>query len=82
MVAAHPAPHLRPFKAGPAFGGNSLQFELVESTDLLRLAFASAVGACANALRLAQSILGLIPPNSVLDKFPHYRWAPLEKCVP
>lgn len=52
-----------------------LQFELVEETELLQYSLASSVNAIAGAWRLATSFLGLIPQNSVRDKFPFYRQA-------
>ena len=52
-----------------------LQFELIEKNDLLQYSLASSVNAVINAWHLATSYLGLIPPNSVADKFPYYRHA-------
>jgi hypothetical protein len=50
-------------------------FELIESSDLLQFSLASTVTAFTSTWRLATSYLGLIPQNSVTDKYPYYRSA-------
>jgi hypothetical protein len=62
---------LRPFT--PLGGNQRLHFELIERNDLLQYSLASTVNAFTSAWHLATSFLGLIPPNSVTDKFPFYR---------
>ena len=52
-----------------------LTFELVETTDLLQYSLASTVSTFTSAWHLATSYCGLIPKNSVTDKFPYYRAA-------
>jgi hypothetical protein len=52
-----------------------LTFELIDNADLLQYSLASSVGVITNAWRLATSYFGLIPANSVKDKFPYYRSA-------
>jgi hypothetical protein len=62
----------------PAFryeGPKQWTFELIESTDLLQFSLASTVTAFTSTWRLATSYLGLIPQNSVTDKYPYYRSA-------
>ena len=50
-----------------------LQFEVIEGRDLLRYTLAAAVDACVDGWRFSHSLLGIIPRNSVVDKFPYYR---------
>ena len=68
-------PSLRELPPLRDIGHKPLTFELVEEIDLLQYSLASSVNAVAGAWRLATSYLGLIPPNSVRDKFPFYRQA-------
>ncbi|KAH7622035.1 hypothetical protein NADE_004628 [Nannochloris sp. 'desiccata'] len=56
-------------------GPKQWTFELIESSDLLQFSLASTVTAFTSTWRLATSYLGLIPQNSVTDKYPYYRSA-------
>jgi hypothetical protein len=56
-------------------GPKQWTFELIESSDLLQFSLASTVTAFTSTWKLATSYLGLIPQNSVADKYPYYRSA-------
>ena len=56
-------------------GPKQWTFEIIDSSDLLQFSLASTVSAFTSTWRLATSYLGLIPQNSVTDKYPYYRSA-------
>jgi hypothetical protein len=59
----------------PYYRKKQWTFELIESSDLLQFSLASTVTAFTATWKLATSYFGLIPQNSVTDKYPYYRSA-------
>jgi hypothetical protein len=59
-----------PLSPGAAAAAH-LHRHLRAGQDTLAISLAALVDGCVEGWRYSRSLLGLIPPNSVLDKFPH-----------
>lgn len=66
---------LQPFNKNKSSWNQDFKFEYIDTNELrLIVALSSLVNTFENGIAAAQSFLGLIPQNSVINKFPFYKY--------